>query len=171
MTGTDVPGSTAAQADPQAATPRGENSNMSIETTFTEGLDGILGVRHLETSADKVVVEWTIGPQHLQPFGLPHGGAYCTVHESTASTAGFLWFGGKGHVVGTNNSTDFLRQAASGDTITTTATPIHRGRTQQLWRLESIDQNGRLISQGQVRLANIEGPLPQELLDQFAGYL
>ena len=57
--------------------------------------------------------------------------------------------------VGANNSTDFLRQAKVGDTITTTATPIHRGRTQQLWRVESVDQNGKLIAQGQVRLANL----------------
>jgi uncharacterized protein (TIGR00369 family) len=57
--------------------------------------------------------------------------------------------------VGTNNSTDFLRQAKVGDTITTTATPIHRGRTQQLWRVESVDQNGKLVAQGQVRLANL----------------
>ena len=60
-----------------------------------------------------------------------------------------------GVVVGSNNSTDFLRQAKLGDTITTTAMPIHRGRTQQLWRVESVDQDGRLIAQGQVRLANL----------------
>ena len=108
------------------------------------------------------MAEWTIGPEHLQPFGIPHGGAYCAVHESTASRAGMLWFNREaaegsrvGVVVGTNNSTDFLRQAKLGDTITTTATPIHRGRTQQLWRVESVDQDSRLIAQGQVRLANL----------------
>jgi len=126
------------------------------------GLDGLLGVTHLEHTAERVVAEWTIGPEHLQPFGIPHGGAYCAVHESTASRAGMLWFNREaaegsrvGVVVGTNNSTDFLRQAKLGDTITTTATPIHRGRTQQLWRVESVDQDGRLIAQGQVRLANL----------------
>jgi uncharacterized protein (TIGR00369 family) len=126
------------------------------------GLDGILGVTHTEATAERVVAEWIIGPEHLQPFGIPHGGAYCAVHESTASHAGMMWFnrdavdGARvGVVVGTNNSTDFLRQGKVGDTITTTATPIHRGRTQQLWRVESADQNGRLMAQGQVRLANL----------------
>jgi 1,4-dihydroxy-2-naphthoyl-CoA hydrolase len=126
------------------------------------GLDGLLGVTHPEITVDRVVAQWTIGPNHLQPFGIPHGGAYCTVHESTASMAGMVWFnrdapeGGRiGVVVGSNNSTDFLRQAKVGDTITTTATPIHRGRTQQLWRVESVDQDGRLVAQGQVRLANL----------------
>ena len=129
------------------------------------GLDGLLGVEHLELTADRVVVRFTIGEQHLQPFGIPHGGIYCAVHESTASTGGQIWLGEKGVVVGTNNSTDFIRQAKLGDVITTTATPIHRGRTQQLWHLDSVGEDGKLIAQGQVRLANLDMPVPPEALD------
>lgn len=123
------------------------------------GLDGLLGVQHVEASGDKVVVQFTIGEQHLQPFGIPHGGIYCAVHESTASAAAYTWITGQGEdkvVVGTNNVCDFLRQAKVGDTITVTATPIHRGRSQQLWRVESTDDENRLVAQGQVRLANID---------------
>ncbi len=122
----------------------------------------------MELTADRVVVRFTLGEQHLQPFGIPHGGVYCAVHESTASIAGQIWFGERGVVVGTNNSTDFLRQAAVGDTITTTATPIHRGRTQQLWHLDSVGPNDKLIAQGQVRLANIAGPIPPEARERVA---
>ena len=127
--------------------------------TDLPGLDGLLGVQHVEVGADKVVVQFTIGEQHLQPFGIPHGGIYCAVHESTASVAAYTWITEQGHdqlVVGTNNVCDFLRQAKVGDTIAVTATPIHRGRSQQLWRVESTDQDGRLVAQGQVRLANID---------------
>jgi 1,4-dihydroxy-2-naphthoyl-CoA hydrolase len=133
------------------------------------GLDGVLGVEHVEASADKVVVRFTIGDDHLQPFGIPHGGIYCAVHESTASVAGQYWLGDRGIVVGTNNSTDFLRQAKPGDTITTTATPIHRGRSQQLWHLDSVNQDGKLIAQGQVRLANLDQKISPEMLAQFTG--
>ena len=129
------------------------------------GLDGLLGVEHLELTADRVVVKFTIGEQHLQPFGIPHGGVYCAVHESTASTGGQIWLGEKGVVVGTNNSTDFIRQAKVGDVVTTTATPIHRGRTQQLWHLDSVGEDGKLIAQGRVRLANLDMPVPPEALD------
>ncbi|MBC7630523.1 MAG: PaaI family thioesterase [Flavobacterium sp.] len=129
----------------------------------------MLGVEHVEASADKVVVRFTIGDHHLQPFGIPHGGVYCAVHESTASMAGQIWLGDRGIVVGTNNSTDFIRQAKVGDTITVTATPIHRGRSQQLWHLDSVNQEGKLISQGQVRLANLDQQVPAELLAQFTG--
>lgn len=133
------------------------------------GLDGVLGVEHVEMTADKVVVRFTITDRHLQPFGIPHGGIYCAVHESTASMAGQIWLGTKGVVVGTNNSTDFLRQAKNGDTITVTATPIHRGRTQQLWHLDSVNQDGRLIAQGQVRLANLDQEVPAEVIEKMTG--
>lgn len=132
------------------------------------GLDGLLGVEHVELGPDRVVVQFTIGDQHLQPYGIPHGGVYCAVHESTASIAGQIWLGTQGVVVGTNNSTDFIRQAAVGDVITTTATPIHRGRTQQLWHLDSTKADGTLIAQGQVRLANLQQPIPEHLVEQFA---
>lgn len=133
------------------------------------GLDGHLGIDVVEASGDRAVLTFTIGDQHLQPFGLPHGGIYCVIHESAASIGAVVWLAGKGVAVGTNNSTDFLRQASVGDTITTTATPIHRGRTQQLWRVESVNQHGKLISQGQVRLANLEQEIPVEMVERFAG--
>jgi len=135
------------------------------------GLDGVLGVEHVELTPEKVVVRFTITDRHLQPFGIPHGGIYCAVHESTASMAGQIWLGTKGVVVGTNNSTDFLRQARNGDTITTTATPIHRGRTQQLWHLDSVNQEGKLIAQGQVRLANLDQEVPPEAVEAMKGNL
>lgn len=135
------------------------------------GLDGLLGVDHVEVTADRVVVSFTIGAEHLQPFGIPHGGVYCAVHESTASMGGQVWLGTKGVVVGTNNSTDFIRQAAVGDTITVTATPIHRGRSQQLWHLDSVNQEGKLIAQGQVRLANLDREIPPEVLARFTGQI
>jgi len=135
---------------------------MTDAASTTPDLNGLLGLDHFDISPDHARVVWTIGSQHLQPYGIPHGGVYCAAHEAVASVAGVAWVNRDaadgdlvGVAVGMNNSTDFLRQAKVGDTITTSAAPIHRGRTQQLWRVESVDQNGKLIAQGQVRLANL----------------
>ncbi|MGZ5368848.1 MAG: PaaI family thioesterase [Aeromicrobium sp.] len=129
------------------------------------GLDATLGVTAQEVTGDKVVLVWTVGKQHLQPFGIVHGGAYCAVHESAASIAGQTWLGDMGIIVGVNNNTDFLRQAGAGDQMTTTALPIHRGRKQQLWRMETVKQDGKVVAIGQVRLQNLDAPPPAE----FAG--
>ncbi|MGZ5373803.1 MAG: PaaI family thioesterase [Aeromicrobium sp.] len=129
------------------------------------GLDATLGVTAQEVTGDKVVLIWTVGKQHLQPFGIVHGGAYCAVHESAASIAGQTWLGDMGIIVGFNNHPDFLRQAGAGDQMTTTALPIHRGRKQQLWRMETVKQDGKVVAIGQVRLQNLDAPPPAE----FAG--
>ena len=123
-------------------------------------LHEVLDLEITRADADGVVVEWTVAEQHLQPYGLVHGGIHCTVNESAASIAAGLWYadqeyGVGGGVVGVNNNTDFLRAARPGDRITATATPVHRGRQQQLWLIESRDAEGRLVARGQVRLQNL----------------
>jgi 1,4-dihydroxy-2-naphthoyl-CoA hydrolase len=123
-------------------------------------LHELLDLEVTHAAGDRVVLEWTVAELHLQPFGLAHGGVHCLVNESTASIGAGIWFaqqddGAGGGVVGVNNNTDFLRAARPGDRMTATATPIHQGRLQQLWLIESRDADGRLVARGQVRLQNL----------------
>ena len=94
-----------------------------------------------------------VTPDHHQPFGLLHGGVLCSIVETVGSISGSVWYGGG--VVGTSNHTNFLRAVRSG-TLTATSTPVHRGRTQQLWEVEIADEEGRLVAKGQLRLANLD---------------
>jgi 1,4-dihydroxy-2-naphthoyl-CoA hydrolase len=119
------------------------------------GLDRTLGFGYDEMSPDRVIVSWTIDERHLQPYGLVHGGVYCSVIESTASIGGAIWYAERGRVVGVNNNTNFLRSAKAGDRLTATATPLHRGRLQQLWLVDIEDETGRAIARGEVRLQNL----------------
>ncbi len=118
------------------------------------GLDAAQGFEYHEISGDRVVLSWTITAQQLQPYGIVHGGLYCAAVESAASVAAAVWFGEQGTVVGVSNHTDFLRPARKG-ILTATATPIHRGRSQQLWLVEITDEQGRVAARGQVRLQNL----------------
>jgi uncharacterized protein (TIGR00369 family) len=83
-----------------------------------------------------------------------HGGVHCSVVETLASTGAAHWFGERGQVVGVSNQTDFLRAVRQGR-LTARATPIHRGRLQQLWQVEIRDPQDRLVARGQVRMQNI----------------
>jgi uncharacterized protein (TIGR00369 family) len=114
----------------------------------------VLGIEVAEADPDHVVARCAITPQMHQPYGIVHGGVYCSIIESVASLAGAVWLGDEGQVVGVNNNTHFIRAISEG-TLTATATPIQRGRTQQLWQVEIVDDRDKLIAHGQVRLANI----------------
>ena len=73
----------------------------------------------------------------------------------TAAPAGAaVWMGERGKVVGVSNSTDFYKSVSDG-TLTATATPLHRGRSQQVWLVESRDADDRVVSRGQDRLQNL----------------
>lgn len=127
-----------------------EQVNKLSEGTFTD----LIGLRYTELSADRVRGEWVVKPHLYQPAGIQNGGVYCTVIETLASMAGGIWFGDQGMVVGVNNNTDFLRAVREG-TLTGEATPVHRGRLQQLWQVVITDEQGRTVAHGQVRLQNL----------------
>jgi uncharacterized protein (TIGR00369 family) len=123
-----------------------------------EGFDSEIGLELLTVTADEVTGQFSIVPKLLQPWGIVHGGVYCSVIESVASISGQVWLVSKGitdsHVVGVNNSTDFLRAVSTG-TMSVRSKPIHRGRRQQLWEVDVSDESGKLIAQGRVRLQNL----------------
>ena len=113
-----------------------------------------LGLELTETTGDRVVATWTAQPKLHQPYGIVHGGVHCSVVETLASIGAAFWIGEKGKVVGVNNNTDFYRAVSEG-TLTSTAVPLHRGRSQQVWVVETHTEDGKLASRGQVRLQNL----------------
>jgi 1,4-dihydroxy-2-naphthoyl-CoA hydrolase len=126
---------------------------MQLPDEFT-GFFKVLGIEAAEIGADRTVLTCEVTPEHLQPYGILHGGVHCSLVESAASVAAAMWYGDRGHVVGVANHTNFLRVVRSGR-LTAVATPIHRGRTQQLWQVSVSDDTGREVARGEVRLANI----------------
>jgi uncharacterized protein (TIGR00369 family) len=126
---------------------------MSDPTDF----DSFLGLVFDEVSAERVTAHLDLEMRHMQPYGILHGGIYCTIVESLASVAAATWAMAQGMVgvVGVHNATDFLRSVRDG-TIAGEALPIHRGRTQQLWQVDiTVAGSDRILARGQVRLQNL----------------
>jgi uncharacterized protein (TIGR00369 family) len=127
--------------------------------TVAVGLVKLLGIAIESASPDEVTISMEIGPDHLQNAGIAHGGVHCALVETAASIGGHLWMSaqpGGGTVAGVNNNTDFLRSFRGGRVVAT-ATPIHRGRAQQLWLVQVTDADGTALARGQVRLHNFAG--------------
>ena len=118
---------------------------------------GHTGIELTEASADRAAGRLLINENHHQPYGVVHGGVYCTIIETLASTGAALWAmeNGMAGAVGLSNTTDFIKATRDGVLIAE-ATPIHRGRTQQLWQVTVMrEQDGKLAARGQVRLQNL----------------
>ena len=119
-----------------------------------DGFDKVLGLEIHSATPDEVRARFTVKPELLQPYGLLHGGVLCSVVETLGSVGGAVWYGDRGQVVGTSNHTNFFRSAREG-VLHAVATPVHRGRTQQLWTVEIRDEQDRLVAKGELRVANL----------------
>jgi 1,4-dihydroxy-2-naphthoyl-CoA hydrolase len=117
------------------------------------------GLELTEVSGTRVAGHIDVGPQHHTPWGVVHGGVYCTVVESAASIgASIAVTDRRQFAVGVNNSTDFLRPMTGGR-IDVVAEPVQQGKTLQLWLVTlTRADDGRTVARGQVRLQNV--PLP-----------
>jgi len=118
------------------------------------GFDALIGLEITSVTGDEVRAVLPVRPELHQPYGLLHGGVLCSIVETLGSVGGAAWFGDRGKVVGTANHTNLLRAVREG-TLTAVATPVHRGRSQQLWSVEVRDEQDRLVAQGELRVANL----------------
>jgi uncharacterized protein (TIGR00369 family) len=111
------------------------------------------------SSGTRVTGHVELGPDQHTPWGVVHGGVYCTVVESAASIGASAAVADRGQfAVGVNNSTDFLRPMTAGR-LDVVAEPIQQGRTLQLWLVTlTRAEDGKPVARGQVRLQNV--PLP-----------
>ena len=132
----------------------------AVESQFPAGVFGVvgdtIGLTVDELTGDLMRVHWHVVPEVHQPAGILHGGIHAWIHETVASVAASAWFGDQGQVVGVSNQTDFFRAVREGE-LTSVGTPLHRGRSQQVWVVETRDAADRLVARGQVRLQTLAG--------------
>ncbi len=125
-----------------------------------EHFDALVGLMYDDIGPDRVSAHLDAEAKHQQPFGIVHGGVYAGIVESLASVGGAVWANqelGHSRVAGVSNSTDFFRAHREGR-LDAVAEPIHRGRSQQVWRVRiTRASDGKLVARGQVRLHNLEG--------------
>jgi 1,4-dihydroxy-2-naphthoyl-CoA hydrolase len=120
-----------------------------------------MGITITRATADEVKGELTVGPQHLQPYGVVHGGVHCGLIETLASVGAALFALPRGQsVVGLENTTSFIRAVRVGASLHAIAKPVTRGRTTQVWEASIYDAEDRIVATGRVRLLYLEPDRP-----------
>ena len=131
----------------------------AVDLTATSAFVAAINFDVAEATGTRVTGHVDLGPDQHTPWGVVHGGVYCSVVESAASIGASTAVQEHGQfAVGVNNNTDFIRSMTSGR-VDVVAEPVQQGRTQQLWQvLLTRSEDGKLVARGQVRLQNV--PLP-----------
>ena len=112
-----------------------------------------LGIRELEMTDDRVVLEMDVTPTVHQPFGLLHGGASAVLAESAASIGAFMNCDpATQYAVGIELNISHLRAKRSG-TVRAEATPLRKGASVHVWDVRIEGEDAKLIAVARCTLA------------------
>ncbi|MBD3763423.1 MAG: PaaI family thioesterase [Rhodobacterales bacterium] len=107
----------------------------------------LLGLRLVSATPDRVVAELTARPDLLNRNGMLHGGAIMALADNLGGTATFLNLAPGEGTTTIESKTNFFRAVPAGVTLTAVTTPLHRGRTTQVWQTALTLPDGRLAAQ------------------------
>lgn len=119
-----------------------------------------IGIQITSLAKDKVVATMPVDNRTRQPFGLLHGGASAALAETVASIGAYLNVDQATQAaVGVELNANHIRGKTEG-TVTATATPVHRGRTIQVWEIRIEDEQSRLVCVSRCTLAIVNQRKP-----------
>ncbi len=119
------------------------------------GVTRDLGVEFVELSPELVVATMPVDERHHQPFGYLHGGVSVVLAESVASVGGFLNCPPGKAAFGAEISASHVRPKKNGS-IRAVGTPVHVGRTSQVWEIRITDEEEKLVCVSRCTVAVVD---------------
>ena len=115
-----------------------------------------LGIRFTEVGEDFVRATMPVDERTVQPYGLLHGGASVALAETLGSMgAGMCVDPADYQVVGQEINANHVRSARSG-LVTGTARPIHIGGRTQVWGIDIVNDDNKLVCVSRITIAVIK---------------
>ncbi len=112
-----------------------------------------LDIRFEEIGDDYLLGSMPVDHRTQQPFGIFHGGASCVLAESIGSVAANLVVDPKTHYcLGLDINANHLKAVRSGR-VYAKATPVHIGRSTQVWQIILTDESERKIAISRLTMA------------------
>ena len=109
-------------------------------------LPDLLGIELVEVAPDKVVATLAVRPELCSTGGVLHGGSIMAFAD-TLGAIGTVVSMPQGATTATLESkTNFVGGAPSGASVRGEATPVHKGRTTQVWQTRITGADGRLVA-------------------------
>ena len=119
-------------------------STEEIERITENTLVRHLGIQVTEVGDDYLKATMPVDHRTHQPMGILHGGASVALAETIGSLGAQMCAEPGFYVVGLEINANHIRGVRTG-IVTGTATPIHVGRSTQVWNIRIADEQDRTV--------------------------
>lgn len=114
---------------------------------------GHVGIEITEVGSDYLCGKMPVDKRTHQPMGLLHGGASVVLAETLGSIAATLAVDTKQYYcVGLEINANHVRSVKEGF-VYGKATPLHIGRSTQVWQININNEEGRLVCTSRITMA------------------
>lgn len=114
-----------------------------------------LGIEFIEIGDDYLKARMPVNHRTCQPAGLLHGGASLALAETLGSVAASLCVDpAQSSCLGLEVNANHIRAVSEGF-VTGTASPLHLGRSTQVWEIRIHDERQKLVSVSRLTIAVI----------------
>jgi len=118
----------------------------AIQQLFAPLLPGLMGMRLIEVTAERVVAEMPVRADLCTAGGILHGGAHMAFADTLGAVGTLVNLPEGRRTTTTDSSTKFIGAAKVGTTVVGECTALHRGRTTMVWQTAIRTAEGRLCA-------------------------
>ena len=116
----------------------------------------LMGIRLVEQTPDRVVAEMEVREDLCTTNSILHGGAYMAFADTIGAVATVLNLPPGAGTTTVESKTNFISAIRAGEIARAECTPVHRGKTTQVWTTRILRPDGKLaaiVTQTQMVLA------------------
>ncbi len=123
---------------------------MDLKQTIQDKLKGLLpellGMQLAEVTPDRVRATLLVRPELCTSGKVLHGGSTMAFADTLGAIGTIVNMPPGASTATIESKTNFIGAAAEGSTVTGEATPVHKGRTTQVWQTRVTGADGRLVA-------------------------
>jgi 1,4-dihydroxy-2-naphthoyl-CoA hydrolase len=122
--------------------PTADQMQQAIKPLFP----GLMGVEIKEVTPERVVATMLVRPDLCTAGGVCHGGAFMAFADTIGAVGTVMNLPPGTRTTTIESKTNFLGAAFVNTRITAESTPLHRGKTTQVWQTMIRSEAGKLCA-------------------------
>ena len=117
-----------------------------MQKLFDPLFPGLMGMELVEATPEKIVATLLVRPDLCTAGNVCHGGAYMAFADTVGAIGTVMNLQPGTRTTTIESKTNFLGAAQVNTRITAQSTPIHRGKTTQVWQTMIRSEAGKLCA-------------------------